>query len=688
MKSSSISRAGSQLRLGYFLAALSISWSCTVPARAGLTFQLELDHNSDAYYLSFPMLSTNSNSANPPETGYFVWSHSSTINSGTTAELDPDGTASFNGGFFPDYASLIMELTNSWTLMVTNLTSTNTYTFYVSYFASNALPVVAVTFPTDGSTTVPSQPTFTWQGPANYDSLFVQVADGSGFFQSESPPVAQTSWPSPAVLYPGTNYTFLVSYTRDATASIVASTPLDISSQPFPGWASTCTLNTASSSGFTVTNAPPPPPPSPGTWTITGGMTAIRAVHTLTLLSNGKVLASAGEGAGFFSVATAELYDPSIGMWAMTGSLHADRYGHTANLLGNGKVLVAGGIQSFSSFGNVSSTELYNPTNGTWATNASMTTSRYGHTATLLGNGKVLAAGGQAHDSNGYATLASAELYDPNLGAWTLTGPMPNAHEFHTATLLTNGWVLVAGGEDTNGTPMAGAELYNPATGLWTNTGSLLTKRKSQAAALLPDGKVLVAGGVDTGFNPLASAELYDPVLGIWAATGSMSTSRQAPTATLLRNGLVLVTGGTGNSGVLSSAELYDPARGMWTAAATMHNQRQQFPATLLSSGKVLVAGGFFGGSLTNAELYTSTASVVVPIILTGATVLLNGAFRFDFTNTPGASFTALSTTSLSLPLTNWTVLGSPTNVALGLFQFTDLQATNSPRRFYGIRSP
>ena len=119
-----------------------------------------------------------------------------------------------------------------------------------------------------------------------------------------------------------------------------------------------------------------------------------------------------------------------------------------------------------------------------------------------------------------------------------------------------------------------------------------------------------------------------------------------------------------------------------------MHTQRQQFPATLLANGKVLVAGGFFGGSLTNAELYSSTASVVTPIILTGATVLPNGAFRFNFTNTPGASFTALSTTNLSLPLTNWTVLGAPTNVALGLFQFTDLQATNSARRFYGIRSP
>ncbi len=428
-----------------------------------------------------------------------------------------------------------------------------------------------------------------------------------------------------------------------------------------------------------------PPPPSPGVWTVTGGMKAIRALETLTLLPDGKVLASAGEGAGYFSVATAELYDPALGTWANTGSLAADRYGHTATLLGNGKVLVAGGIQSFSTYGNIASTELYNPMNGTWGTNNAMTTSRYGHTATLLGNGKVLVAGGQAHDASGYTGLASVELYDPNLGVWTLTGTMPNVHQFHSATLLTNGWVLVAGGEDTNSSAIADADLYNPASGLWTKTGSMTTKRSNQTATLLPNGKVLVAGGSDGNFNPQASAELYDPALGTWTATGSLTTGRAGADAMLLTNGLVLVTGGYGG---LATAELYDPASGLWTPAATMHNQRQQFPAVLLPNGQVLVAGGFYFSSLTNSELYGSVASATLPIRLLNSTRLSSGAFQFGFTNTPGAGFTALTTTNLSLPLSDWSVIGSVPEISPGVFQFTDPQATNGPRHFYRVRSP
>jgi WD40 repeat protein len=136
----------------------------------------------------------------------------------------------------------------------------------------------------------------------------------------------------------------------------------------------------------------------------------------------------------------------------------------------------------------------------------SLATARYFHTATLLPNGKVLVAGGGGN--SGY--LASAELYDPATGTWTATGSLHTARWIHTATLLPNGKVLVAGGFDT----LSSAELYDSASGTWTATGSLANPRFSHTATLLPNGKVLVAGG-ELPYNVvLSSAELYDVGLG------------------------------------------------------------------------------------------------------------------------------------------------------------------------------
>src|SRR5207253_189440 len=176
---------------------------------------------------------------------------------------------------------------------------------------------------------------------------------------------------------------------------------------------------------------------------------------------------------------------------------------------------------------------------------------------------------------------------------FVITGSLATARYFHTATLLPNGKVLVAGG-DGDGPSQESAELYDPASGTWTASGSLGAARDAPAATLLPNGKVVVAGvfnGIfDTGFN-LASAELYDPASGTWTATGSLGAARSDHTATLLPNGKVLAAGGFG-AGYLSSAELYDPASGTWSATGSFTTGRNEHRATLLPNGKVLVAGG------------------------------------------------------------------------------------------------
>ena len=133
-----------------------------------------------------------------------------------------------------------------------------------------------------------------------------------------------------------------------------------------------------------------------------------------------------------------------------------------------------------------------------------------------------------------------------------MTGGMTTSRDFHTATLLPNGQVLVAGGYNFTGGDLSSAELFNPVTGIWTPTGALHTARYSHTATLLPSGKVLVAGGYN-GPNPSTSAELYDPASRTWTATGAMQNGRFNHTATLLFNGKVLVAGGANFTGAYPS---------------------------------------------------------------------------------------------------------------------------------------
>ncbi|CAF1469906.1 unnamed protein product [Rotaria magnacalcarata] len=241
-----------------------------------------------------------------------------------------------------------------------------------------------------------------------------------------------------------------------------------------------------------------------------------------------------------------------------------------------------------------------------WINTGSMNNARYDHTASVLTNGKVLVAGG----SYAGAPMNSTELYDPSTGVWAVTGSMNNALYSHTASLLISGKVLVVGGSYNNQV-LNSAELYDPSAGVWTVTGIMNNTRFSHTASVLANGNVLVAGGEDYLGYIIENAEFYDPSTGFWTPTGSMNSARYLHTASVLTNGKVFVAGGHNGSFPLVSAELYDSSTGVWTLTGSMNNARFSHTASVLRDGKVLVAGGFNGSFLLeSAELYDPSTGV------------------------------------------------------------------------------
>lgn len=333
------------------------------------------------------------------------------------------------------------------------------------------------------------------------------------------------------------------------------------------------------------------------TWTSTGSITYARRDHTATLLTNGKVLI-----VGWDYYKTAELYDPAFGTFSVVGyTLSNHMWGSTATRLADGRVLIVGGAYAQTE------AEIYNPSDNSFTATGSTNAPHVYHTATLLPDGKVLIAAGHDETENGPQTHNVAELYDPVGGTFTpTTGHLHVDRDGHTATLLPNEKVLIAGGLQTTtpgyGNCLNSTELFDPASQTFALGPTMSVTRCGHRATLLPTGKVLIVGGSG------ASAELYDPVGNTFTSTGAMTVRRGDPTATLLLNGQVLVAGGytAVGPGTTNSAELYDPATGTFTATASMWVARQEHTATLLPGGRVLVAGGTDGTTdLSSAEIFT-----------------------------------------------------------------------------------
>jgi hypothetical protein len=290
-------------------------------------------------------------------------------------------------------------------------------------------------------------------------------------------------------------------------------------------------------------------------------------------------------GDKYGGTATSEDAELAVQSDAATGSLLANRYGHTATLLANGKVLIAGGNDGT---GQISSTEVYDPATEKFSSVMNgMRQSRERHTATVLNDGTVLLTGGYTR-GGGFAD--PAEIFDPATNTFSSTGSIGNARVYHTATLLPNGKVLIFGSYFGGGPE---AQLYDPLAKTFSLAGTPLGRRMFHSATLLKNGKVLIAGGatMNSSTTYLAGAELYDPQTGTFSATGFMHTPRSSHAATLLADGRVLVVGGQ-NSDLVPTAEVYDPATETFSVVGSPLSTHAYPRAVLMGSGRVVVVGG------------------------------------------------------------------------------------------------
>jgi N-acetylneuraminic acid mutarotase len=271
----------------------------------------------------------------------------------------------------------------------------------------------------------------------------------------------------------------------------------------------------------------------------------------------------------------------------------------------------------------------------TWQACANSNFVHYNHTATLLSNGKLLVAG-----QTGETTVPQSppEVYDPVTDRWSATASMLDTLRYQSsATLLSSGKVLITGGMNNVRFPnlLATAEIYDPVAGTWSAASSFGTARAWHTTSLLPSGRVLLVGG-NSNFGPgLTDVQSYDSEANRWTAVQPMRSGRFYHSATVLANGKLLVVGGFRNTTAdqqMTSAELYDPVADSWSSAGDMLHPHGIHTATLLPSGKVLIVGGTLAAGAANAEIYdpasnswSGAANMSIARSGHAATLLTNG---------------------------------------------------------------
>ena len=328
--------------------------------------------------------------------------------------------------------------------------------------------------------------------------------------------------------------------------------------------------------------------------------------------------------------ASTEIYDPSTGRFSAAAPMSIGRAGHTATLLPNGDVLVAGGYTKIFTMA-LNLAEIFSPATNSWKPASPMRYGRARHAAVLMADGRVLVIGGSTTGPDPSADGSSVsrpatvppEIYDPKTDTWsTAATPQFDRPVDPTATLLKDGRLLVVGGQNLWNSPdetRENSELYDPKANRWSATSPEVRTgaREEHSATLLPDGRVLIAGGEREG-QPTASAAIYDPVADSWTQLGNMNESRCGQAAVLLPGEKVLMIGSGCRFGqAKASAEELDLPTNRWRAVASMANPRGMAVAVALRDGSVIALGGAFLPQDPRSGAYPSQAIASAELFVT-----------------------------------------------------------------------
>jgi len=311
--------------------------------------------------------------------------------------------------------------------------------------------------------------------------------------------------------------------------------------------------------------------PATAAFNSAGPLIKARSGHTATSLPDGRVLVVGGyaydecDGYCFHYIADAEVWDPATASFGPAGSLVEAREGHTSTLLPDGRVLIVGGADG-SGKGKGPSAEVWDPETARFSPAAgSLAKAGDVHVAALRPDGRVLLVG----EADGFSPTVSAGFWDPEAAAFASAGSVAYTHDGqpvtdYSLTPLPDGHVLIVGGEyepdpDSPDEVIATAAVWDPETATLDAAGSLGEARSGHTATILSDGHVLVTGGRDSDFESLALAEVWDPRTSSFGPAGSLAEAREFHTVTSLPDGRVLIVGGMGRDSILASAEVWSP---------------------------------------------------------------------------------------------------------------------------------